>query len=167
MIKAAYDMGFGLGFKASVHIPFEGPAGHTPRIMFVRHPADWLASYFGAIQGGSVTVPCVDKFRQLPTHYFDDFIRAYLKTMPGEVGRMYNQYNADIAMRIEDLPWTLLNFLESIGVPANQARKCKDLDRQNTNKRVLPRYTPSLLDRVIEAEQETLDRYDYYMYGVG
>jgi len=159
MLKAFALAGLGVGFKASVHLPHASSPAQA-RVMTVRHPCDWLRSYYAEIHRAYLGIPAVDRFFYLPDMSFDEFIRQYLKDIPGGVGAMFVEYGADVCLRIEDAPWCLFEFLESMGVPAAARKSFLSLGPVNVNRR-LPRWNPALRDRVVEAERECLQNFDY------
>jgi len=157
-IKAFHAVGLGAGFKAHVH------KVHTKRefeicLSFVRHPCDWLASYYAALHGGMTGVQEVDVLN-FPAIDFDEFIRNYLKNCPGAVGRAFKAYNASCHIKIEDTPWAVVTFLESMGVPKKMRNNCLGLNPQNISKH-LPRWSPHLYAQVQESEKELVDEYNY------
>jgi len=162
VIHAARFMGLGEGFKAHVHVPFEGKSD-LYRVSTVRHPCTWLASYFTSIHRGFLAVPAVDRFCRLPTDDFDDFVREYLRFMPGEIGQMFLDYNANSYMRMEDLPWAFVELMESLGIPTEKADECLGIPVQNQTmgKKTKPMWNKQLWKRVTEAEKEMMEAYGY------
>ena len=75
---------------------------------------------------------------------------------------MLESYNADVVLRVEDLPWSFIDFLESMGVSKGMREHCLSLNAQNnTPWKKLPVWSPSLRARVIEAEAELVERFEY------
>jgi len=104
-IKAASICELGDGQKATLHIP--PPADWNGFVVsMIRHPYDWLASFFLSLRGGSVGVECVDVFAFARYHDSpESFIQRYLENIPGEVGKMFDTYRANAVIRLEDLPY--------------------------------------------------------------
>ncbi len=162
-IKAAAIAGLGEAFKAKLHDPFPARAQRLAslRVSLVRHPCDWLASYWASIHPGRVGVREVDAL-PVAMASFDSFIKAYLRSMPGQVGRIFASYNADTYLRLEDMPWAAVELFETIGVQRGQTALVEKLDPQNVTRQELrPHWDAKLRRRVLEAEQEMCERYDY------
>lgn len=144
--------------RGQVHLPHDDSP--TLKITHVRHPCDWLASYFQTIQGGYLDVPCVDAFRFLDFTTFSLFIKSYLKTMPGAVGRMFTAYRAASYIRLEDEPFGLLSLLRSCEIKGDET-KIRVLAPANRARKHLPIWEKHLRDAVMEAEKEFVEEFDY------
>lgn len=151
----------GLGERShgSVHQPHHSQ-GQTYRVTMIRHPCEWLRAYYTTIHRCYLDVPCVDVFHKLPATSFDQFVRGYLRNLPGAIGVMFDSYHADTFLRLEDQPTGTLELLEMCGhkfkhnvlkfhTAANVARKLK------------PLWTPSLYEAVWQAEKYYAERFDY------
>jgi len=151
--------------EGRVHIPHNANDKHSIKVMTVRHPCAWLASYYSTIYPGLIGVDAVDAMRMIntPVLTFDEYIRAYLHRMPANtVGNIFDQYNADVYLRIEDLPWSFIELLESLGVPKKLRERCLGLSEQNITKpERLQAWSPSLKARVREMEQDFISRFEY------
>ena len=149
--------------RVKVHVPHEDRPSSVLRIACVRHPCDWLRSYYTSVYPGKVGVECVDVFRPAAgAKDFDEFVRYVLSLGPGAVGGMFRAYNADVILRVEDLPWAFVEFLESLAVPRKLRERCLSLNRQNPTKpELFPTWHPSLKARVLQSEAEMVDRYEY------
>lgn len=159
-LRACFYAGWGAQHKANVHIP------HTPgselKITLVRHPCDWLASYFTRIHRGCIHVTSVDRFAKLPVGDFDKFVRAYLQRMPGAIGEMFTDYNATSYMRIEDMPHAFIELCMSLNVHPSQygmVYALKPVNDTATDK--LPIWRRSLYEHVMDAEREMMEHFDY------
>ena len=153
--KVAFRAGLGERSAAGIHTPHE-PRGDVLRVSVVRHPADWLRSYYTTIQGGHVGVGCVDKFMALAkgSYCLNDFLAGYLFKMPGAVGWMFDAYNADTILRVEDLPWAMQSILEGAGVKLSLAVNAIKISPQNVSRGVMPIMSPILRRDVVAAESE-------------
>lgn len=160
---AVYEVFGETSTKAGVHQPM--PKDLTDlRIGTVRNPVDWLVSYYRTIHPGAIGVPVVDAFKleQVPFYTFNDFIRGYLEKMPGQVGKIFDAYPADIYLRLEDFPDNVVELFESLGVDSCQARLARNVEAKNrSSRKPRPVWSPALLRAVIEAEQELMERFDY------
>lgn len=161
MMHAASIAGLGDRQKAHVHMPHDPADPWVLRVSTVRHPCRWLASYYSTIHRGHVGVPVVDLFSQLPVGDFDDFVRSYLKRMPGAIGRMFAAYHADVYLRVEDFPETFHELLADLGVQTGKRMGVLTLPPQGTSRRRQPAWNVSLYQRVIAAEHEMLAHFNY------
>ena len=162
--KACLACGLGDPGRTGVHEPHEDEPTSILRVSLVRHPADWLRSYWSSIHPGVIGVSAVDSFRHLGREGgFDRFVRECLQFAPGQVGLMVERYNADTVLRLEDMPWALIELLESLGVPESKSRRCLSLGPQNTSSSgLLPAWSAVLRRRVMAAEEELAERFDYF-----
>lgn len=158
-LQAATIMGFEGATKTNLHIPFPDDwRGFS--LSLVRHPADWLVSYFESLQGGKIGVPAVDA---LANHYkLNDVrssIRSFLETEPDKLTQVFDAYRADTVLKMEDYPWNAIEFFQSIG--CKNALDLRGLDKQNgrKHKTTIPR---SLLGAILEHEPELSERYEYF-----
>lgn len=159
--QAAAAVGLKQPGRTKVHIPHTRD-GIQYRVTTIRHPCDWLASYYGTIHG-VVGVPVVDKFHDLRRAYtFEDFVRQYLKRMPGKIGRMFESYGADTCIRLEDLPLAFIEFAIGLGIKEPIAKRAGIIAPANRNIRRLPTWTPQLYECVREAESPFIERYGYH-----
>jgi hypothetical protein len=125
----------------------------------VRNPLAWLVSYYRAIHPGAIHIPEVDVLKTLPTNSFAEFIRGYLEEMPGQVGRIFELYPAHNYLRMEDFPANAIELFDSLYLP--KARVLQTLSPRNAARKRKPVWSRSLFDAVIEAEYETLERFEY------
>ena len=91
---------------------------------------------------------------------FDGIVRQYLARCPGWIGRMFDAYGGDVVIRVEDLPWAFVEFLDSVGVEKRARERCLLIGRPNVSSE-LPKMSPLLRDRIIEAEWPMVEKYDY------
>lgn len=153
----------GLPCSGRVHEPHCSGDGKL-KLTTVRHPADWLRSYFAAIWPGQIQVDCVDWVRKnfcTGQESFDGFVRAYLQS-DWTVGGMIAAYGADAVIRVEDLPWAFAEFLASVDAPTRVQEQCLLIPAANTARNSkLPKWNPSLRARVLEKEYEMIELYCY------
>lgn len=162
-IKHAADMA-GLRGGGRVHDPHSNDSSRI-KLSTVRHPAEWLRSYWAAIWPAQIQVDLVDDLYKAccGAETFDEFIRLYLKSS-WRIGGMIAGYGADVVIRVEDLPWAFINFLEpfmSPQLPEFQPDECLFIPHVNESRKVLPRWNPSLKAKVLEAEHEMIEKYEY------
>lgn len=161
-LEAARLAGFGLATtKTQAHTLFPSKRECGFRVTLVRHPCDWLASYFEAIRQKMLDVDCLVSWGQLDHTSFDGFIRSYLNEMPGAVGRLYAIYKADSYLRIEDMPWAFIELMEMIDVPYERRRRIVSIGKRNASGS-LPLWNRRLRELVLEAESKPCCDFDYY-----
>lgn len=164
-LGALASAGLGECSKAYAHTPWpRGTQDARLRVSMVRHPCDWLASYFTSIYPGSVIVAEVDEFKkQIPAaKNFNDFLNQYLEKMPGAVGRVFAAYEADAFIKVADLPYALDEFLESVGVKRAARINATELPPQNVSSFMsLPRFTKEQRKAVLEAEAEFVEKFEF------
>lgn len=134
----------------------------------IRHPYEWLESYYHAIRGVAVGVPCVDVFSQAARNAenFEAFVVQYLRDMPGAVSDMFIAYNAASVMRLEELRWATQEFFRSVGVEGDELRDVAELPPENVRKDVHRDKHKRLRREVCDADAEFCERYDYSRWEV-
>ena len=158
-LQACAIAGLGERSHGSVHQPHTSD-GVAYRVTMVRHPCHWLQAYYTTIHRCYLDVPCVDIFHKLPADGFDNFVRGYLRTCPGAVGRMFDAYGADTLLRLEDQPRAFIELLDMCGYKFNP-NALKSLDAANRARKRKPLWTPSLYEAVWVAEKSFAERFDY------
>lgn len=161
--KVCATAGLGELSAAGVHIP------HTPRggvltVSLIRHPIDWAESYWHALRGGHTAVTAVDVFAPLArdADCVGDFLAAYLAQMPGAIGEMFDSYNADVVLRLGDMPWAMFGFLRSAGVSKKMARKAVEIPPQNRGRGEAAIIESGMRRRIMIAESEFCQEYGYW-----
>jgi len=159
--KAAADVGLGAPAKFNVHIP--PPEDYTGFVVtLVRHPYDWLVSYYLSLKGGAIGVPAVDQFCNIARGSYGvyDFLAQYVRLFPGEVSKMFDLYRASSVLRLEDFPWAVISFFETID--ATIPTSLKDTPLQNARKGEYHIPNKKLKQQVVEAEADFCERYEYF-----
>jgi len=155
-------VGLGEQGAAKVHIP--PPADWSDySVSIVRHPLDWLASYYSVIRGGVIGVPEVDQFSE-PARNTSDvaaFIWYVADRMPGAVGRMFDAYQTSSVIRLEDFPWAPVELLQAVGVSVTSLRTHSSLPPMNMRIGTRRRVPGKTQARLRDAESEFLLRYGY------
>jgi hypothetical protein len=142
------------------HIPHLSTPQKVLKVSLVRHPYSWLQSYYANYRNRKTRIPMVDRFLPLPCDSFDEFVRAYLHDIPGAVGEMFSSYEADTVLRLEDLPHAVDLLLESLGVTLVRNDFCRG--KMNVTGKLPTVLDSRLRKQVVEAEQEIIDRYEYW-----
>jgi len=157
-IKASQSIGLGPGFRHHAYEQFQGTAHSQLRVSLVRHPCSWLGECWLSLRKNEVESNHTGYFSMLPKDTFHQFVQGYLAKDPGSISRLYNRYEADTCIRVEDLPWAFLELAESLGVPEVMLSKARRL--------VPPVQAVQLPDhlhrQVIDAEREVVESYDYW-----
>jgi len=161
-LKACAMAKLGEGAKAHVHSP-SPPRTVGLTVSLIRHPYDWLCSYYHVLQGGHTGIPEVDVLSGWVkgSKDFHSFIHRYVKTCSGAVTDMYASYNADTVMKTEELKWASLEFFASLRVQKKLLDEIKRLPPQNVGKNMPIKTDTKLRERVCEAESSFCNRYDY------
>jgi len=160
-IEACKLTGLGYGTIEEAHELFPSNRnGCSIRVSLVRHPCDWLASCFSTISAGNGK-GYLAQFYALDRASFDSFVRSYLLTFPGFIGKLFSMYKSDTCMRLEDMPWAFMEFVETFGVSYNNARLCKNLRKQNVSGSII-KWNKLLREKVMNSESDFCDRYEYF-----
>lgn len=160
-IKAAAEAGLSgfEGLKAHIHQPHAGGRGSKLRVSTVRHPLEWALSYW--LNGGQCNVKQVDAFLPVKNRCIsaEDFIRQVVEIMPGHIGRMMLSYNADSFIRTDELNEAFYELLESAGAP--KAERAYSFPPQNVTRKAKPRISPTLIDKLMVAENDFCERFHF------
>ena len=159
-VNACAVAGFGEKDRSKVHIPPPAKWGGF-MLSIVRHPADWLVSYFNTLEGGKVGVPEVDALAQY--YCANDMARSlkrYLKSPPNTVSKMFAAYEATSVMKLEDFPWAPLEFFYSLGYKEKDNR-IRSMARMNVKYGVGFVVSYPLRKKIIEHEPMMCEQYDY------
>ena len=159
-IRAVQLAGFGPGFKDRAHAEFGPRRNGVLRVSLVRHPCDWLASCYAPIKRKEPDANQLGRFVTLPSDSFHSFVSGYIEEMPGEVGRKYAEYRADVCLRIEDMPWAVLELLESLRGTMPHRRLVAELKPQNVSPSV-PDWNVDMRRVALDCEDVVAERYDY------
>lgn len=148
---------------AGKHIPFQ-PGWPSLKISIIRHPFSWLCSYYGALKGGAVGIPVVDRYAPIAREaltveeFIDHVVAADLR--PSQV---FAHYGADQVMKLEDMPYAASEFLRAQGGKICSNDLKTHLGPINARKeRPAVRHMNRLIDKVITLDEEFCDEYEYY-----
>jgi hypothetical protein len=154
-VRAMQLAGFGPGFSNKAYGLFKenGRSTEELRVTLVRNPLDWIeATYLNTRD----CLTCKGNFQAHVRRFIDN---------PGTVTNLYDQYQADLVLRIEDTPWCLVELLSSCGVNEEHRELVSQTRPRTAHELALvrsSRWTPQLRQLVVEAEKKTMDRYDYW-----
>jgi len=149
-----------LGDGSNAHVPFVGESdGHLLQLSLVRNPACWLALCHLTLRGHSpdASVDGLDEFVGLDTRSLESFFHDYLTRRAGAITRLFNVYVADTVIRIEDMPYALLELMWSLNVPRTMLQ-----DIVFPNLPVQPVVQPWLHEQLRYTDGELFERYDYW-----
>ena len=135
------------------------------RVSLIRHPCDWLRSVFDSFnverENAGLKRFRYHEFADSPYGSFDEFVVQYLETKSGLIGQIFDSYQADTRMRLEDMPWALVELLESFGVKQKSLDRVIDLPPREKSQSC-SRWRSDLRQRVMESEIEFCRNLDYY-----
>lgn len=153
-IKAASEAGLGRAFKKDLHIPASKEEKKL-KVSLVRHPCDWLASYYFALRGGQTGVEPVDVLIPLAKDCmeFEDFVLCVLDEFPGQVSEIMLYYNSDSYIRTQDLQWAAYDLFTSEEVKASPLKAAPAVANgpQNCFKYDI-QWSPIIWRRVVDSE---------------
>jgi len=166
MVDAFERAGLGNQTRAKVHEPFPSDyKGYT--VSMVRHPYDWLVSYYYEIPGAMINIAPIDNLitsYQAAPNNVHDFIRAACSELGDNfVGDIFDIYNASMYLRIEDMPRSLYEFLDTIDVVPPFGISGAVQDRKNINK--FSRFhdvDEDVRRLVVERNLDFCERFEYY-----
>lgn len=161
-LKACSMAGLGEGDKAHVHQPIP-PKTTGLTVSLIRHPYDWLCSYYHALRGGNTGILHVDILAVVArsSQDFPSFIKQYVRNSPGLVSKMFDSYHADSVMKTEELKWASLEFFASLNVKQKVLDEIKTLSPQNVGKDTPIKTNTKLRELVCESEDSFCNRFDY------
>jgi len=157
-VKACQLAGLGPAFVRT-HRPTPHNGKH--RVSLVRHPVGWLESIYAARRVGWGS-DFLGKLSHLDTlqQPLEGFIWQYLE-MPGEVGKLMLAYEADVILRIEDVPEAFLSLLSPMGIGEEFFRGIRNLGRTHVNP-LHPQVGMAQRKRIMESEKELCDGFNYF-----
>lgn len=158
--------GFGEHGTAKAHV-LTRPTGKLG-VTLVRHPYDFLTSYYAELRGGHTGVSSLDRLARTAKSSagFLNFCETYLDEHAGTVSEMFGYYSADIVLRLEDQPWATVTFLQSLGVKQDRIEQVRALPAKNRRKDSTLLEFRHLRQAVTEAEQDFCDHYAYGVSGI-
>ena len=141
-----------VGSRLAIEEPF-GDRKNRDRITFslVCNPKTWLEKAFQA-KLVLCDHPCEDVFED-----YGAYLRCYLQHKPGQVTKIFKQFEADVMLRIEDCPAALQSFLPSVGVDTSGWSWIEPLKHKS-----IYEYSHRELLSLFEAEKEVFDSYEYF-----
>jgi hypothetical protein len=164
--RAAFLAGFNRGVNQHAHVHKPPLDNYGLMVTLVRHPYDWLDSYFHELKGGFCGVAEIDVLVPIvrESTSFNQFLREYLKRFPGFLGSLVRLYNPTTILRVEDLPWSAVELFGSLGATSAQLQEIVVMAPKNSR---LIRYNGNgsdapLRKAVCDAEEEYCDMFNYY-----
>jgi len=135
------------------------------RISLVLNPSTWLAVCYNVLCGyerkehGPIDL-CFNPFKQLNIKSIEHFATDYLKKIPGSISKMFDSYEADSCIKVEDLPHAFEELMFSLGYEPTSINY--PLLAKALPKYLITQLPFELHDKVIQAEKEFCLKYDYY-----
>lgn len=157
-LHACQLAGLGPGFQEQAHAEFNG--NRQLKVSLVRDPRHWLQSAYASILQNDQDAIRLGGFYMLTRISFNDWLDEYLDDPHLSVMGLFDQYRADTVMRIEDMPWAFVEFMESIGIEKTYRETIMRLQRLNRSKS-LPAWNQLRWDEVMHKERILLERYEY------
>lgn len=133
------------------------------KVSIVRHPFDWLCSCYSSLQAGTLdpdNIVAIGELNYQST--LEVFLYDYLAMCPGHIKKLFDFYQANSVMRVEDLPGAFLELATTLGVDRKWRYVICDLPALNCsayNSYDLPK---GMLEAVVKAEKELCETYDYW-----
>lgn len=149
--------------------PFDPPYERSARVTLVRHPADWISSYYSRLRRARLGLASDALADVAPTASFEEFVDLVIEHEPGIVGRVFNQYHeADIRLRTDRLNVEFEAFALSMGAPRDQAGNARSMPRENATDLCRGgdepwpvRWDPVRRQRFLDSEQACLQQYGF------
>ena len=144
-----------------IHItPYEINKFDNKRFTIVRHPLNWLKSYFN-FKHRYNWHPERHEIDKCESDSYEEFIKLYLKICPGYYSKMVSRYDrVDIVGRTENMAPDLVDILKRCGEKFDE-KKILETPPYNTTKRVVetPELPIELKEKILKAEEYVIKRY--------
>lgn len=152
-LKVAEKSGLARGSKSHVHTKAPEDVKKMS-VSLVRHPCDWLASYYYTLKGGATGVLEADALVDIArgNYEFEDFVHEYLKEFPGQISYIFYSYNADSYIRTCDLQWAAYELFVLNGADPRKAAAAVALGHRNVGKYEVM-WSPILWRKVVDSEE--------------
>lgn len=146
--------------------PWQERSENILRVSLVRHPCDWLRSVYDTICGRDIpttgiVVLAKHGFISLPRTSFEQFVTQYLEVLPGKITELQDSYKADSRLRLEDMPWALVELLETLSIKQEKLDCVIKLPKQHVAKKRAV-WKQKHYDAVLKEEQQFCEALDYY-----
>ncbi len=143
------------------------PADHQGiSVSIVRHPFDWLVSlyqnqptfryYDNTVLNQIIHLASVSQS-------FPHFIKS-VQDWPGTVGRIFDAYRATTILRLEDFPWSPIEFFQSLDCPEDKVMWLKNFQPQSASaEHKVPQDRQVELKRaIVKSERRFCESYDFF-----
>jgi hypothetical protein len=159
-----YEMMEAAGFlmplaNGRIESPFLIESTDKLKVSLVENPIKWLTQCHNAIE--SRMLYDLLPFTDLPSQSFEGFLRSYVHECPGAVGELFDRYKADSIIRVEDLPWALVDLLSALKVEQSRTNLITTVKRVVVSGNFTHKIDASLRNRVLDAERSLCERYDF------
>jgi len=157
-ITASQLAGYGPGFRHHAHEPWVGSNREQLRVSIIRRPVEFLRTVYSRLKNAKLSNGIVF-FASLEDSSFEEFASDYIEKMPGKITELYNMYESDVILRVEDTPWAFIEFAMSIDTdPAFVST----LRRLPVNRECKPAIPDWIARGIKETESHVYDAYDYW-----
>ena len=126
----------------------------------VRHPYDWLRSYFHAVKNMQIK-PIYPFENHIHAATHNDFVRRVVLNDPGHICKLFDAYKASTVIRLEDLPWAAVGFFQTLGISRHKSEECRSLPKLNVGRNQIEKTDKYLRRMLVESEKDFCERYDY------
>lgn len=133
----------------------------------VRHPSEWLRSYFANMIGRAIGVRSVDRLQECfvkRRKNFEQFLQHYLQNMAGQASRIFEEYadRTDFVLKLENGAGGLIDVLKQAGhdVDEGLARVIAEVEPQHVSAPRNITWPPVLLE-AFEKSEQAYDQYGY------
>jgi hypothetical protein len=162
-LQAARTVGLKEVPKEYACIPFSkkrtGANLNKLRVSMVRHPCAWLMSCYDGLKADEISSNRVGVVSEFNRQSFETFVQDFLLCDPGVIERLFDEYQSDTVMRLEDQPWAIVEFLMSLKIERHVAWKVSQCPKPK------PKYykwSHQLFRLVVNAEKVLCERFNYY-----
>ena len=169
VMRAAFIAGFGEGSKVDLHIPAPPNYKGTLNVTLVRHPYDWLASYYYFLQGGAVGLTLIDSLCSIAREAFcfEDFVLLYAERHAGTYTKIIESYHGDSVIRTEELTDGIIELFDTLGASDYALQLIRQTPPSNIDSGKAERNDsiPYLQEIVRRAEGDLYEQFAYQLIG--
>ncbi len=119
------------------------------KISLVRHPCSYIVDYYNA-----------NSLRNRMT--LETYVRNCAYLFPGGIGKKFDSLDADVCLRVEDLPWAFLELVESLSIERNKVEMFKNFPMQVNIPKHREALSADLRKQLCESEHDFMERYNYW-----
>lgn len=153
----------GIKTIGGTNYPFTPPSQDPSRITvsLVRHPCTWLESFHEHWRGRFFEHFPLCSISEVRGESPDEFARSIAISHPGAVWKLYQSYNADVCLKVEDMPWALFTLLESLRVEDEKLLAIKQFGKTTWRPARKTNLAASVRREVYRSEISVLEHFGY------